>query len=338
MSTLDGYKAVMKDVQAGKFKPLYVLHGEEGFFIDRVSKEIEERALQEHERDFNLTILYGRDCDAEQVKDTCLRYPMMAERQVVILREAQSWRPDQWDKLEAYASKPTPTTVLVIGHKHKKLDGRKGFAKAAAKTGAVFHSEPLKDHELPKWIQAYVTHHKRKIGQSEAMLLAEHLGSDLGKTAMEVEKLALVTQEGANITADTIQRYVGISKEYNIFELQKAIGARDHLKAQRIAHYFGSDPKDHPLVLTVSLLNGWFSKVAMLHGMAGRPDGEVAATLKIPPFFVKEYAQAAQNFSKHAVVRAQTVLRETDLRSKGIGSASADDGDLLREAIARILS
>ncbi|MBK7554068.1 MAG: DNA polymerase III subunit delta [Flavobacteriales bacterium] len=229
MSTLDGYKAVMKDVQAGKFKPLYVLHGEEGFFIDRVSKEIEERALQEHERDFNLTILYGRDCDAEQVKDTCLRYPMMAERQVVILREAQSWRPDQWDKLEAYASKPTPTTVLVIGHKHKKLDGRKGFAKAAAKTGVVFHSEPLKDHELPKWIQAYVTHHKRKIGQSEAMLLAEHLGSDLGKTAMEVEKLALVTQEGANITADTIQRYVGISKEYS---QQARSGARPNRPAR----------------------------------------------------------------------------------------------------------
>lgn len=338
MSTLDGYKAVMKEIQSGQFRPIYVLHGEEGYFIDRVEREVTDKALQEHERDFNLTVLYGRDCDAQAVKDACLRFPMMADRQVIVLREAQSWRPDQWDKLEPYAEKPTPTTVLVIAHKHKKLDGRKGFAKAVAKRGTVFHSEPLKDHELPKWIQAYVQHHHRKIGQSEALLLADHLGSDLGKTAMEVEKLVLITPEGSSITSDTIQRYVGISKEYNIFELQKAIGARDHLRAQRIAHYFANDPKDHPLVLTLGLLNGWFSKVAMLHGMKGRADGEVAAALKIPPFFVKEYAQAAQNFGPRAVVGAQQVLRETDLRSKGVGNSTAGEGELLREAIARILS
>ncbi|QQR86849.1 MAG: DNA polymerase III subunit delta [Flavobacteriales bacterium] len=338
MSTLDGYKAVMKEIQSGKVGPIYVLHGEEGFFIDRVEREIVDRVLEDHERDFNLTVLYGRDCDAQAVKDACLRYPMMAERQVVVLREAQAWRPDQWDKLEPYAEKPTPTTVLVIAHKHKKMDGRKGFPKTVAKKGTVFHSEPLRDHELPKWIQAYVQHHKRKIGQHEALLLADHLGSDLGKTAMEVEKLALITPEGSNITTDTIQRYVGISKDYNIFELQKAIGARDHLKAQRIAHYFANDPKDHPLVLTLGLLNGWFGKVAMLHGMRGKPDSEVAATLKIPPFFVKEYAQAAQNFDPRAVVNAQNVLRSTDLKSKGVGNTSAGEGELLREAIARILS
>jgi DNA polymerase III subunit delta len=185
MSTTDDFKKIVKDVRSKTFKQVYFLHGEESYFIDRVAEEIEKNALEEHERDFNLTVLYGRDCSPDDVKDTCLRYPMMAERQVVILREAQTWRIDAFDKLETYFKAPTPTTVLVILYKHKKADGRKTWLKDLAKKQVVFVSDKLKEDKLPEWIQAYVKFHKRRIGPVEAKLLADHLGSDLGKLTNE---------------------------------------------------------------------------------------------------------------------------------------------------------
>jgi len=235
MSTTDDFKKIVKEVRGGTFKPIYFLHGEESYFIDRVSEEIEIHALQEHEKDFNLSILYGRDTEPEAVKDSCLRYPMMAERQLVVLREAQTWRIDAFKKLEAYFKNPTPTTILVICYKHKKADGRQTWLKDLAKKQVVFVSDKLKDEMLPDWIQKYVTFHKRRIGPVEAKLLADHLGSDLGKLTNEVEKLCIVIDEGGTITGDLIERNVGISKEYNIFELQKAIGTGDRLRAQTIA-------------------------------------------------------------------------------------------------------
>ena len=218
MSTTDDFKKIVKDVRERKFKPIYFLHGEEAYFIDRVAEEIGKSALEEHERDFNQTILYGRDCDPDQLTDTCLRYPMMAERQLVVLREAQTWRIDAFDKLEPYFKNPTPTTVLVILYKHKKADGRKTWLKDLAKKNVVFVSDKLKEDKLPDWIQKYVAFHKRRIGPVEAKLLADHLGTDLGKLTNEVEKLCIVTEENGTITADLIQRNVGISKDYNIFE------------------------------------------------------------------------------------------------------------------------
>ena len=197
MSTLDAFKKVMGELRAGKFHPVYLLHGEEPFFIDRISGELEHTAVEEHARDFDLTVVYGRDTDPESVRDTCLRYPMMGERQLVVLREAQSWRIDQLEKLEPYVRKPIPSTVLVICYKHKKVDGRRSFAKTLAKSGGmVFTSDKLRDDQLPGWVQKYVAHMGRKIGQTETRLLADHLGSDLGKVAMEVEKLCLVTEGG----------------------------------------------------------------------------------------------------------------------------------------------
>lgn len=338
MSTTDDFKKIVKDVRARTFKPVYLLHGEEAFFIDRVAEEIERNALEEHERDFNLTVLYGKDTDPEQVKDACLRYPMMAERQVVVVREANAWRIDAFDKLEAYFKTPTPTTVLVIMYKHKKVDGRKAFLKDIAKKGVVFTSDKLKEEQLPEWISKYVAFQKRRIGQREAVLLAEHLGSDLGKMTKEVEKLCLVTEENGTITADLIQRNVGISKEYNIFELQNAIGRRDHVKAQTIAHYFAQDPKDHPLVLTLGLLNSYFNKLMVVHASAGLPQGELAAALKVPPFFVKDYANAARNYTPAKLREVQHLLREADLKSKGVNNASANDGELLRELLARVMN
>jgi len=337
MSTTDDFRKIVKEVRSGSFKPIYFLHGEESYFIDRVSEEIELHALQEHEKDFNLTILYGRDTDPDTVKDACLRYPMMAERQLVVLREAQTWRIDAFDKLESYFKNPTPTTVLVICYKHKKADGRKTWLKDLGKKQVVFVSDKLKDEMLPDWIQKYVTFHKRRIGPVEAKLLADHLGSDLGKLTNEVEKLCIVTDEGGTITGDLIERNVGISKDYNIFELQKAIGMRDHVKAQRIAHFLAND-KDSPLVLTVGLLSSYFGKLGIVHANAGKQQGELAAALKVPPFFVKDYANAARFYPPEKLREVQHLLRDTDLRSKGVGNTSADGGELLRELLVRVMN
>lgn len=336
MSTTDDFRKIRRELANGTFKPIYFLHGEESFFIDRLAEEVERYGLQEHERDFNLSILYGKDTTPETLVDVCLRYPMMAERQVVVLREAQTWRIEAFDKLEGYFRKPTPTTVLVICYKHKKADGRKTWLKDLAKKQVVFTSDKLKDEKLPEWIQLYVNSHKRRIGPVEAKLLADHLGSDLGKLTNEVEKLCIVTEQGGAITTDLIQRNVGISKEFNIFELQKAMGSGDHYKAQRIAHSLASD-KNSPLVMTVGLLSSYFAKVGVVHSSSGKSQGELATALKVPPFFVKEYAQAARIYTPAKLRQVHHLLREADLKSKGVGNTSADDGELLRELVTRVM-
>ncbi|MEZ4756137.1 MAG: DNA polymerase III subunit delta [Flavobacteriales bacterium] len=339
MSVIDDYKKLMLEVRAGTFKPVYLLHGEESFFIDRIADEIEQLALADHERDFNQTILYGRDANHEVVKDTCLRFPMMAERQLVIVRELQSWRIDEIEKLESYLSKPTPTTVLVLCHKHKKVDGRKGVIKAVQKGGgAVLLSDKVKDEKLPDLLMSVAKSQKRRLGPTEAQLLASHLGSDLAKAVKEVEKLCLVTEEGGQISSDHIQRFVGISKEFNVFELQAAIGMRNTAKAQQIAAHFAADPKDNPLVLTIGFLNSYFGKVAMVHTLAGRSPQEMASAMKMNPYFLKDYQMAARNYSLPKLVEIQRHLRQCDLQSKGVGSTNTGDGELLREFLAKAMS
>ncbi len=339
MSTLDDYKKVMTGLRGGKFKPVYLLHGEEGFFIDRIAAEVERLALQDHERDFNQTILYGRDCDPDQVKDTCLRFPMMAERQLVVVRELQNWRIDQVEKLEPYLLKPTPTTVLVLCYKHKKIDGRKSILKSAQKGGGqVFLSDKVREDRLPDLLITFAKNQKRKLGGAEATLLANHLGTDLSKAIKEVEKLCLVTEEGGAITSDIIQRFVGISKDYNVFELQNAIGLRNAYKAQQIANHFAADPKENPLVLTLGFLNTYFNKLAMVHACEGKSQAELASLLKVNPYFVKDYQTHARNYSKAKLVEVQRHLRQFDLRSKGVGGDGGDPGELLRELLAKVMS
>ncbi len=338
MSTTDDYKKVMLDVRAGTFKPVYMLHGEESFFIDRIAEEIEHLGVQEHERDFNLTILYGKDTDPDQVKDTCLRFPMMADRQVVVVRELQTWRIDQVEKLESYFARPTPTTVLVLLYKHKKVDGRKSILKTIQKGGGVvFTSDKVRDDKLPEVLMSFAKNHKRKLGASEAELLANHLGSDLAKAVKEVEKLCLVTEQGAAITNEAIQRYIGISKDYNVFELQNAIGMRNAAKAQRIAQHFANDPKDNPLPLTLGALNTYFAKLAMVHALPGKNQQELAAAMKVNPYFVKDYVAQARNYPLAKLNEIQWHLRQCDLRSKGVGG-DGDPGELLRELLAKVMA
>lgn len=339
MSTIDDYKKIMTEVRAGKFRPVYMLHGEESFFIDRIAAEIEELAVEEHERDFNRSILYGRDVDPDRVRDTCLRFPMMAERQLVVVRELQNWRIDVLEKLESYLAKPTPTTILVLCYKHKKVDGRKSILKTIQKAGgAVFLSDKVREDKLPDMLVGVARSQKRKLGAAEAQLLATHLGSDLAKAVKEVEKLCLVTEEGGAITADIIQRFVGISKEYNVFELQNAIGTRNAEKAQRIARYFASDPKDHPLPVTIGFLNTYFTKLAIVHNNSGKGQQEMASALKVNPYFVRDYMAHSRNYSLAKLVDIQHHLRQCDMRSKGLGGDGGDHGELLRELLAKVMA
>jgi DNA polymerase-3 subunit delta len=257
---------------------------------------------------------------------------------LVIVRELQAWRIDQVEKLEPYLAKPTPTTVLVLCYKHKKIDGRKSILKTAQKGGAaVLTSDKLREEKLPEVLVGFAKGQKRKLGAAEAQLLASHLGSDLGKAVKEVEKLCLVTEEGGAITSEVIQRFVGISKDYNVFELQNAIGARDAAKAQRIANHFAANPKENPLPLTIGALNNFFSKLAMVHQLQGRPQNEMATAMKVNPYFLKDYLAQARNYSLGKVVEAQRHLRACDLRSKGLGGDGADHGELLRELLAKVM-
>lgn len=339
MSNLVELRKIMTEIRSGIFRPVYLLHGEESYFIDVISDEVEALALQEHEKDFNQTILYGRDANPDVVRDTCLRYPMMADRQLVIVREFQAWRIDEIEKLEPYFLKPTPTTVLVLCYKHKKVDGRKSVIKSVQKGGGtVYLSDKVKEDKLPELLTNIAKRQKRKLGHTEAQLLAAHLGSDLARAVKEVEKLCLVTEEGTAITGDSIQRFIGISKDYNIFELQNAIGKRQGERAMRIANHFATAPKEHPLVLTLGFLSSYFTKLGIVHTAGAKNQQELASALKVSPFFVRDYQDQARNYSLTKVVEAQRYLRQCDLRSKGLGGDGSDHGELLRELVAKVMS
>jgi DNA polymerase-3 subunit delta len=338
MKALDTFRRVVGDIRAKKFKPIYILHGEEAYFIDRISKEIEDHALDEHERDFNQTILYGKDSQPDQIIEHVKRFPMMAERNLVILREAQGMRIDALEKLEPLFDKPVQSTVFVICYKHKKIDGRKKFVKLAKKHGELFESKVLYDNELPKWISGYIRHTGRTIGARETQLLADHLGTDLNRIVSEIEKLCVVTDKGEQISADIIQQQIGISKDHNIFELQNALGRKDKTRALAIAKYFGSTPNTHPLPVTVGVLNGYFTKVALVHANKDADRNTLPGILGCKPFFVNDYLAAARAYPMDKLTEIQGYLRTCDARSKGIDNSSLKDGDLLIDFVLRALS
>ncbi len=330
------FEELSKQFKAKKFPPIIVLHGEEGFFIDRLEAIIEENALTEAEKSFNQTIFYGKDSDAMTIADTARRYPMMAERQVVILREAQEMR--GLNDLAGYAEKPVPTTLFVVCHKHKKLDERLKFGKNLKAGGALlFESKKLYDNQLPDFVVNYIASKKLRIDQTTAGLIAQHLGNDLSKIANECDKLALNLLSGTGVTTAHVEQFIGISKDYNIFELQKAIGERNILQATRIANYFAANTKKHPLVMTVSGLYSFFSKVWLLNQLGNKPENEVLEALELrSAFFLKDYRLAARNFNGPKSAEVIGLLHQFDLKSKGVDSSQPEDG-LVRELVYRIL-
>lgn len=330
---------ILRDIKAKRFSPVYVLHGEEPFFIDQVADAVETHALAESERGFNQTILYGKDMDHVTLLDYLRRYPMMSERQVVILREAQEMK--SLTELTAYMENPMTTTVFVVCHKHKKVDSRTKFGKALqGKNVVLLESKKLYDNQIADWIMHFCKSHKMQMEPAAAALMAEYLGADLSRIANELEKLTLNLPAGTTVNAGHVQEYVGISKEYNVFELQKALATRDLAKMARIEHYFAANIRKNPLIVTISSLYGYFSKVYMLHALKGATDAEILKALDLrSDWFLKEYRIAANNYSTAQTVAVISLLREYDLRSKGINNDNTSTGEeeLMKELFWRML-
>lgn len=315
--------------------------GDEPWYIDGISDYIEEKIIPEGERDFNLSILYGRETDVHSIIATAKEYPMMAEHRVVIVKEAQYLqgfaRNEVQEPLAEYLKHPLNTTLLVFCYKGKKLDRRKTLAKTIAKTGVLFESKKLYDDKIPGWINNRLKAKKYSIVPKGAVLLSEYLGNDLHKIENELEKLFLNIPAGTEITPEHIERYIGISKEYNNFELQNALGKKDVLKANKIANHFAMNEKQHPLVVTIGMLCSFYSKILSYHVLRDKTPGSVASVLGVNPYFVRDYATAARNYNVKKTVQVISRLREYDLKSKGVDNVSTDAGELLKELVYKIL-
>ncbi len=328
------YQDIIKDWKSNKFRPLYWLEGEEDFFIDQVVDYAEHHLLSEADKGFNLTVLYGKDTDWATVINACRRYPMFADRQVVILKEAQAMR--DLLRLEAYIDKPLESTVFVVAHKQGKIDGRSKMAKLIKDKGVILSTKKLYDNQLPSWAEAYVRSKGLAISEKACILLADHIGNDLSRIANEIDKLLVNLPEGKKIDESDIEKYVGISKEYNVFELQNALGQQDMGKVMRIVQYFSANPKAAPIQMVIPALYNYFAKINLLFGVKGG-EKEMASALGVHPFFVKDYMAAARKFGPDGAERALLLLHEYNLRSIGINDSGNEDGELMKEMLFRML-
>ncbi len=333
---MDEVKSIVTAIKKGEVKPIYFLMGEESYFIDKIADFIEDNVLQEEEKGFNQMVLYGRDVSIDDIVGNAKRYPMMAERQVVIVKEAQDLS-RSIEQLTDYAENPQPSTVLVLCYKYKKLDKRKKLHKAIAKSGVIFESKKLYENQVADWIRKELQSRQYQIAPKAAQMLVEFLGTDLSKIDNELQKLQLICPQGTNITPEIIEENIGISKDFNNFELRKAIGARDSLKAHRIINYFSQNPKDNPMVLTVSLLFSFFSQLLQYHGLNDKSKSNVAKVLRVNPYFVSDYSTAAQNYPMRKVSQIVSFLRDADVKSKGVGAANVPQGDLLKELLVKVM-
>ncbi|MFC4210089.1 DNA polymerase III subunit delta [Pedobacter lithocola] len=334
---------IIKDIKARKFKPVYLLHGEEAYYIDQVTEYIEDKLLNDAEKGFNQTVLYGKDTDVATILSAAKRYPMMSDYQVVIVKEAQDlkWSKEEGSSKEAefalnYFEKPLPSTILVLAFKYANFDKRKKIYKAISKSGVIFQSDLVRDYKLVPWIEDFVKDKGYKIDQQASALMAEYLGTDLSKIANEIEKLMLNVPKEVTINTDLVQKNIGISKEYNVFELQKALAVRNVLKCNQIINYFANNPKANPMVMVLANLGGYFTKLLKYHYVPNKADA--ASALGVPPFFIKDYEVAARNYNTAKVFQVIGLLREYDLKSKGLeSSGNVDDGDLYKELVFKII-
>ncbi|MFD0964140.1 DNA polymerase III subunit delta [Pseudofulvibacter geojedonensis] len=333
---MEEVKQIVTDIKNGNFSPVYFLMGEEPYYIDAISNYIEKNVLAEEEKGFNQMVLYGRDITVEDIVSNSKRYPMMADKQVVIVKEAQDLS-RTIEKLEAYVLNPQLTTILVVCYKYKKLDKRKKLYKTVQKNGVLFESKKLYDNQVPDWIRRVLKGKSYTIDPKAAQMLVEFLGTDLGKISNELEKLQLILPKGTVITPLHIEENIGISKDYNNFELRKAVGERDVLKAVKISRYFAQNPKDNPTVMTISLLYNFFSQLLQYHALADKSKFSVAKALKVNPYFVGEYLVAGKNYPMKKVSQVISLLREADVKSKGVGASNLPQGDLLKELLYKIM-
>ena len=331
------YQQIINQMKAGDWKPIYLLHGEEDYYIDLIANYIEENLLTEDEKEFNMTILYAtKDTSCDEIIMAAQRYPMMSQYQLIMVREAQNIR--NFDNLSSYLKQPLRSSIIVLCHKHGVVDGRKKFVKDIAASGILFESKRKYDNEIPSWITAYVREHNADIEPKAANLLAEFLGTQLSKVVNEIDKLLILLDKSNSRRIDStmVERNIGISKDYNNFELVKALGDRDILKINRIIDHFSKDPKNNPIVVTTSVVFNFFSNLLLYHSLQDKSQANVAAELKINPYFVKDYQHAASIYNSARTLYAIGLIRELDVRSKGFGDSGTSQRDLLREIMFKI--
>lgn len=329
------YKSIIRDIQSKKFEKIYFLHGEEGYFIDEITKALLENVLEDHEKDFNQVILYGKDSDALNIVSEAKGYPMMSEYKLVIIKEAQDLK--DFDKLESYFEQPADQTVFVINYKYKTFDTRKKLAKTVAKNGIMFKSEKVRDYQVAEWIATYVKSQQYDISSKATLMLAEFLGNDLSRITNELNKLCLLIEKGTVINDIHIEENIGISKDYNPFELTNAISVRDVPKAFTIVNYFEHNPKAGDLMMIIPTVFNFFTKLMRIHFLQNTSKDAVASALGIHPFVAGQYMSAAKVYNPKKIAANIAVLHEFDLKAKGMGNSTFTQGELMREMIYRLL-
>ena len=329
------FQSILSDLKAKKYQPVYFLMGEESYFIDFISDYIINEVLNDTEKEFNQTVLYAKDIDVQTVISTAKQFPVMGKRTVVIIKEAQQLK--KIEQLENYLNNPQESTILVFCYKYKSLDKRKSIYKILSKKAVLFESKKLYDNQVPAWIVNYLSSKQYKIGHKASHLIAEYLGNDLNKISNELEKLMIILPANSEITSESIESNIGISKDYNNFELTNALAKKDIIKSNRIANFFSKNPKENPLVVSVGVIFNFFQKVLLYHTIIDKSSNNVARLLKINPYFIKDYQIAAKNYSKSKSIEVIGLCRTYDMKSKGVDNHSINDGELLKEFLFKIL-
>lgn len=332
---------ILKQLKQGNFQPVYFLQGEESFYIDLISDFVEEKAIPEADKGFNQVVLYGKETDMSSIVLQAKRFPMMAEKQVVIVKEAQEikdiGKESGQQALINYIANPLTSTILVFAHKNKTLDGRKALGKNLAKKAVLLNSKKLYDNQISPWITDYVGSKGHKINVKASKLIADSIGTSLSKLSNELDKLFINLKKGEEINENHVEKNIGVSKDYNVFELNNALMMKDVTKANKIINYFGKNPKSGPFVLVVSNVYNTFSKLLVLHQTKDKSDDNLARVLKVHRFFVRDYKTALSRYPLMSCVKIISFLREADAKSKGIGGGNTTEHNLSKELIFKIL-
>lgn len=327
------HQLIIKNIAKGNYSPIYFLHGEEPYFIDLIEKFATSKIIDESARDFDQTILYGKDSELQTIVNSAKRFPMMGGHQVISIREAQNFK--KFDELIEYAKKPQAQTVLIFSYKGKKLDAR--TIKKFKENVEFFESKKLYDNQIPGWIINQAQSEHLQISEKSAILISEFLGNDLAKVANELKKLTITLPKNSIITPEIIEQNIGISKDYNIFELSTALANRDIVKANRIVNHFAANEKNYPLVVTIPNLYRLFSKIMGCYFAPSDSPDVIAKTIGVNKFFVKDYRTGKKNYSKRQIFNIISYLNEYDLKAKGYGNTSTPGGELLKELVFKIL-
>ncbi|MEE4284786.1 MAG: DNA polymerase III subunit delta [Mariniphaga sp.] len=330
------FETIMQNLKKKVFHPIYLLQGEEPYFIDQVSNYIEKYVLPEAEKGFNQTIFYGKDTEEQTIADTSWRYPMMAEKQVIIVKEAQSLK--KIENLAPYAERPMPSTILVLNFKYKNLDARTKLYKAIKSKGVILTTKKLYENKVPAWIDNYLKQYEYTITPQAAQILTDSLGTELSKIANELNKLVIAVKNTNKITPEHIEKNIGLSKDFNVLELQDALAGKNILKANKIINYFGANPQQHPIQMTIATLFGYFSKIFAYHFLNDKSEQGAIQTMGGHPFYIKKIIAASKKYNPTKLYDIMGILREYDLKSKGMGvSTLTDQAELQKEMIYKIL-